>query len=154
MRKPKSHYRETKVRRLIIVTATADPSSSRRKREMEDAKQRGYAAADEKEDDEQEERTRRDEGSDERQRTVVVKGPCGTKSHALCPAVLAIPVDLLRFLSSNDARFFRHSTRFICAYVIRRCMHAYRVERVKFVITFITKESCIFQDSPVDRINR
>lgn len=40
LRKPKSHYRETKVRRLIIVTATAGRSSSRRKREMEDAGER------------------------------------------------------------------------------------------------------------------
>lgn len=52
MRKPKSHYRETKVRRLIIVTAAvAVPCSSRRKREMEDAKRRGRVAADEREDE-------------------------------------------------------------------------------------------------------
>jgi len=29
---------------------------------------------------------------DERQRVVVVKGPCGTKSRTLCPAVLAVLV--------------------------------------------------------------
>lgn len=52
MRKPKSHYRETKVRRLIIVTAVAVPCSSRRKREMEGAEQRGArVAADEREDE-------------------------------------------------------------------------------------------------------
>lgn len=113
MRKPKSHYRETKVRRLIIVTGAADPSSSRRKREMEDAKQRGYTRRRMRRMRRMTNR-RRERGKmrDGRQHTVVVKGPCGTNKVAR-PLSCHPPVDLLRFLSSNEARFFHDSTRFI-----------------------------------------
>jgi hypothetical protein len=52
LRKPKSHYRETKVRRLIIVTAMAGPCSSRQKREMESAEQRGRVPANEEKENE------------------------------------------------------------------------------------------------------
>lgn len=145
LRKPKSHYRETKVRRLIIVIATADPSSSRRKREMEDARQRGYAAADEKKPDS---RTRKE------MRDPNVNAWWSSKVHAELSRAPFVPLPSPRRpltipFESNEER--RDSTRFICVQrrSTRSRVHIYpdaaRRKRVKFVIAFITEESCIFQ---------
>jgi len=92
-----------------------------------------------------------------RQRTVVVKGPCGTKSRALCARHILVLLPLIIFFSSDGTRFFRDSTRFICVRVQGLASiftHPASVERVKFVITFITQESCIFQDRHDGGINR
>lgn len=82
---------------------------------------------------------------------VAVKGPCGTKSRTLCPAVLAsLGPPLMIFFErwALDSSAIRCGSSAYAYGWTRACPHREDIERVKFVITLITAESCIFHERP------